>query len=44
MVESLASKERNVYEHTIGIKIQDFKISAIDVHGKATMYDTHYCC
>ena len=32
MVESL--KERNVYEHNVVVKIMDYKISAIDVHGK----------
>lgn len=26
-------KERNVYEHNIVVKILDYKISAIDVHG-----------
>ena len=34
MVESSSIKERNVYEHGIPVKIQDYKISAIDVHGK----------
>ena len=33
MVESTGTKERNVYEHSIALKIQDYKISAIDVHG-----------
>jgi len=34
MVESLAIKERNVYDHSVGIKIADYKITAIDIHSK----------
>ena len=34
MVEGLGSKERNVYETSSAIKVQDYKISAIDVHGR----------
>ena len=36
MVES--HKERNVYEHNVVVKIMDYKISAIDVHGKYLSY------
>ena len=32
MVES--HKERNVYSHEVAVKIQEYKISAIDVHGR----------
>jgi hypothetical protein len=36
MVESLSTKERNVYEHSVAIKVStEYKISAVDVHGKA---------
>ena len=38
MVESIGTKERNVYEHSVPLKIQDYKISAIDVHGKEKNY------
>jgi hypothetical protein len=34
MVEPLAIKERNVYDHSVGIKITDYKINAVDVHSK----------
>lgn len=35
MVEAAnLNKERNVYEHSVPIKIPDYKISAIDVHGR----------
>jgi len=34
MVESLSTKERNVYEHSVAIKVSEYKISAVDVHGK----------
>jgi len=35
MVESTAaSKERNVYEHKVPIRINEYKISALDIHGK----------
>ena len=29
-----SNKERNVYEHNVVVKIMEYKISAIDVHGK----------
>ena len=43
MVESYSSgssRERNVYKHSTAIQIMDYKISAIDVHGRI-FFQTH---